>query len=135
MARKTITGVKMKSYILFASALFLAACGSTPEPIQISTTPVQRPELVLPAADPVRMRDVNWVIITRENYESVFGELVAAGDNAVLIGLTDRGYENLSLNLNDLRTYIQQQNAIILAYRNYYIRSQSALDGAVKLDQ
>ena len=135
VARATIGDI-MKAYILTAALLFVAACGAkAPEPIKISTSPVERPELVLPEADPVKLRDVNWVVITDENYETVFKELADSGENIVLIGLTDKGYQNLSLNLNDLRTYIQQQNAIILAYRNYYIRSQSALDGAVKLDQ
>lgn len=135
VARATIGDI-MKAYILTAVLLFVAACGAkAPEPIKISTSPVERPELVLPEADPVKLRDVNWVVITDENYETVFKELADSGENIVLIGLTDKGYQNLSLNLNDLRTYIQQQNAIILAYRNYYIRSQSALDGAVKLDQ
>jgi hypothetical protein len=135
VARATIGDI-MKAYILTAALLFVAACGAkAPEPIKISTSPVERPELVLPEADPLKLRDVKWIVITGENYETVFKELADSGENIVLIGLTDQGYQNLSLNLNDLRTYIQQQNAIILAYRNYYIRSQSALDGAVKLDQ
>ena len=126
----------MKHYLILSAVLLLSACGSRePEPTVISTVPVERPELVLPEADPLNLRDVNWVIITQDNYQAVFEELTSSGENAVLIGLTDTGYENLSLNLNDLRTYIQQQNAIIIAYRNYYVRSQAAFDGAVKLDQ
>jgi len=48
----------------------------------------------------------------------------------VLIGLTDDGYEVLALNYSDIMAYIQQQNAIIKAYENYYVLSEEALDDA-----
>jgi hypothetical protein len=116
--------------------LVVSACGSTPapepiQPIEIRTSPVARPNLVLPPVDTIQTRSVQWVIITSENYEEVFAKLQKDGNDMVLIGLTGSGYENLSLNLNDLRTFIEQQNAVIIAYRNYYIRSQQALSGAV----
>lgn len=116
-----------------AAVLLISGCATT-QPIQLSTSPVQRPELVLPEADAIVNRPVDWILITPENYEQVFADLKKSGQDVVLFGLTAKGYENLSLNANDLRTYMQQQNAIILAYKNYYIRSQSALDDAVKVD-
>jgi hypothetical protein len=47
--------------------------------------------------------------------------------------LTDNGYESLALNINDLRTHIEQKNEIILAYRRYYNESQNILSNAVTL--
>ena len=117
-----------------AVVLLISGCAGTPKPIQISTSPVQKPELVLPQADSVVNRPVEWILITPENYEQVFADIKKSGQDVVLFGITAKGYENLSLNANDLRTYMQQQNAIILAYKNYYIRSQSALNGAVKVN-
>jgi hypothetical protein len=116
--------------------LAVSACSIPPalepiQPVQIRTSPVERPELVLPPVDPIQTRSVQWTIITSENYEEVFAGLQGQGKDLVLIGLTADGYENLSLNLNDLRTFIEQQNAVIIAYRNYYVRSQSALNNAV----
>jgi hypothetical protein len=95
---------------------------------------VQKPELVLPQADAIVNRPVQWIVITPENYEQVFADLEKSGQDVVLFGITAKGYENLALNANDIRTYMQQQNAIIVAYKNYYIRSQSALDDAVKVN-
>jgi hypothetical protein len=121
--------------LIAGTFLLVSACSNstTPpiEPIQIRTSPVERPELVLPTVDPIVTRPVNWTVITSENYEEVFERLRAQNVDLVLIGLTATGYENLSLNLNDLRTFIEQQNAVIIAYRNYYIRSQQALSQAV----
>lgn len=117
-----------------AAALLISGCASTTKPISISTSPVQKPELVLPQADAIVNRPVEWILITPENYEQVFADLKKSGQDIVLFGITAKGYENLSLNANDIRTYMQQQNAIIVAYKNYYIRSQSALNGAVKVN-
>jgi len=120
------------------SLLAVSACSRPePEPIQpieIKTTPISRPNISLPTVDPISTRPVRWIVITPDNFEEVFAKLQREGQDVVLIGLTGNGYENLSLNLNDLRTYIQQQNAVIVAYRNYYVRSQQAMAGAVQVN-
>lgn len=103
------------------SLIFLSACSNKfPEQIKVSTRPVEKPLLALPAPDPIQTRPIVWKIITPDNYQQVFEELAQSGNVQALIGLTGTGYENLSLNLNDLRTYVQQQEAIIVAYRRYY---------------
>lgn len=115
--------------------LFLAGCSTNkPQPIEITTKPIDKPELVLPDAGELNMRDIKWVLITPENYEQVFEELGKDGRPVVLFGLTDKGYENLGLNLSDLRAYIQQQQAILAAYENYYQASEAALADAVTVE-
>lgn len=119
------------SVLGFLTLSLVNACGKPPvQEIQISAKPVDKPELVLPYADPILMRDVQWVIITPENYEEVFNDLAKKGQPVVLLGLTDKGYENLALNLSDIRAFIQQQQAIILAYEGYYKQSNAAIDAA-----
>lgn len=110
------------------SILFLSACAKQEEvqPIPINISPVAKPELVLPYADPLNLRSVNWIIVTDENIEEIQEKLQS--NEFVLFALTRDGYENLSLNLGDLRAYIQQQNAIIIAYENYYVQSDNAID-------
>jgi hypothetical protein len=110
--------------------LLISACSKPVQEIQISAKPVDKPELVLPYADPIKARDVQWVIITPDNYEQVFNEMAKKGQPIVLFGLTDKGYENLSLNLSDIRAFIQQQQAIIVAYEGYYKQSNAAIDAA-----
>lgn len=110
--------------------LLISGCASQPNRIEVSATPVDRPELTLPNADRLNMRDIKWIIVTNENYEEVFNDLQKDGSPVALFGVTDKGYENLSLNLSDLRAYIQQQNAIIAAYENYYVESNRAIDDA-----
>lgn len=114
--------------ILFVA---LSAC-STPQPvpIQITASPVDRPELVLPKPDLIQTRTVDWVIITPDNVEEVFEKAKASGRPITFFALTENGYEALALNLNDLRTFIQQLQTIIVAYENYYAQSTAALDEA-----
>ena len=105
---------------------------SQPREIQVSTVPVEKPGLELPQADEIRLRDVEWQLITPGNAEEIFKKAEESGRPIVFFALTDKGYENLGLNISDIRAYIQQQKTIIAAYKNYYEESQQALDGAVK---
>jgi flavorubredoxin len=113
--------------------LLVSAC-STPAPreIQISAQPVDKPELVLPKVDKIQTRSVEWYLITPQNAQEVFETISKSGKSVVLFGITDQGYENLALNLSDIRALIQQQQAIIVAYEGYYKDSNSALEAANK---
>ena len=110
--------------------LSLSGCSWLVRDIEVDYTPVAKPELVVPAADEVRMRKVEWYIITDKNYEAVFNELRESGESVVLLGLTAGGYEAISLNLSDIRAFVQQQQAIIKAYKGYYVESEKVIDEA-----
>ncbi len=110
--------------------LTISACSPPVREINISAKPVEKPELVLPKSDRLNTRDVEWVVITPENFQEVVSKLSAKGKPLVFFALTDEGYEAMALNLSDLRGFIQQQQAIIVAYEGYYIDSNSALEAA-----
>ena len=101
-----------------------------PQRIEVSAKPVDKPELVLPDADALRMKDVNWILITPENFEEKVAEIQKSGRPVVFFALTDAGYENLAMNFSSIRAFIQQQKAIIVAYENYYKNANEALDAA-----
>jgi hypothetical protein len=109
----------------------LNACGTSVKPIEISTTPVSRPQLTLPNVDELNLKTVTWTVITVENFEEKIAQLQSSGQPLVLFAVTADGYEALSLNLNDLRSQVEQLNAIIVAYRNYYVESDKILGQAV----
>lgn len=101
-----------------------------PQKIEVSAKPVDKPELVLPNPEGIRMKNVEWVLITVDNFEEKVAELQATGRPVVFFALTDEGYENISMNFSSIRAYIQQQQAIIVAYENYYKNANEALDAA-----
>lgn len=112
-------------FTVISLSLVLAITGctttSTPiSPIEISTTPIDRPSLSIPKADTLRIREIDWKIITEENIEQIFQELKNNGKDPVLFAVTEDGYERLALNLGDVRTFIQQQRTIIASYERYY---------------
>jgi len=76
--------------------------------------------LNLPNVDKIKLDDISWVLITPENAEKVWADLEKKKYDIVLFGLTDKGYENLSVNLAKIKQMVLQQKAVIAAYRNYY---------------
>ena len=123
----------MKTLIVAILGLaLLAGCTSTPRQIEISAKPIEKPKLVLPPAEELRLKDLTWVVINEENYKEVFEKLKKDKKDPVLIGLTDDGYEILAMNMSDIMKLLQQQKAIIAAYQNYYEESEQALEDANK---
>ena len=116
--------------VAFIALALLAGCTAKPRVIEISSKPISKPDLILPPAKQLNLKEVEWVVINEENAAEVFAKLKEDKKDPVLIGLTDDGYEVLALNYSDIMSYIQQQNAIIKAYENYYVLSEEALDDA-----
>jgi hypothetical protein len=105
--------------LLLALPLLLAACGSQPTVI---SRPVihERPPFVPPTITPVQQQPVEWAVITRENSQDKFRALEARSGSSTVFALSPQGYQNLSLNVAELRRYIEQQNSVIAAMRRYY---------------
>lgn len=114
--------------------LLLGGCSllpPQPKPIEVSTKPLERPTLNLPAADELNLRKIEWVILTEENFSDKVEEIKKSGRPVAFFALTDKGYESLGMNFSDLRAYVQQQQAIIAAYKGYYEKAEEAMEGAV----
>jgi hypothetical protein len=97
--------------------LVLTRCGVSP--INIISTPLQL-QTAQPA-DPsaVHMEPVNFRVITKENLDAFVQEMVKdqGTSDFVIIAFTTTDYENLALNLADLKRYIEQQKSIIVYYK------------------
>ena len=116
------------SVLGFTMTLLLLTGCSKPQEIEISTSPIDKPELVLPQAQELNLRTLDWKVVTPENIDQVWEEIRSSGRPIVLFALTDEGYERVSLNLSDIRAYIQEQRAIIAAYDRYYKNVEQTLD-------
>lgn len=111
-----------KIFLIAACSLFLTACTETARVLDKPVL-VERAELILPPIQSINQADIKWVVITPENYSQRAEELASKG-NVVLFAITPQGYQNLSMNVAELRKHIQQQNAVIAAYREYYQKNQ-----------
>lgn len=117
----------IKKIILSAIAIIALTSCSLPNvtPVEVTSAPTERLKLTLPDIDPVTQKEVKWILITEENYEQVFNDLKETGEPVVFFALTDTGYANISINYQNARQIIQQQQAIIAAYENYYVNVEN----------
>ena len=97
--------------------LSLAACVSDGTAIYSTPTKLQIMQPADPA--PVRMSNVSIRVVTKDNMESFIDEQEKAqgNKNPVFIVMSAKDYQSISLNLAELKRYIDQQNKIIVYYR------------------
>ena len=108
-----------KIIIISSVSLLLAGCAAKQPKIIDKPVLYERPELVLPKVQPVTQSKVEWVVITAANAEEKLSYLKTK-PNVTYFALTAQGYQNLSMNVAELRRYIEQQNAVVAAYQAYY---------------
>ena len=118
-------GASLKPLLaVMAVLLFLTGCSSFREPeikvvtqIEKTTVPtVARPK-------PIDLVDTRVYVVTKDNYESFVKEFTEEHGELAYVVLSMKDYENLAINIADLRRYIEQQTEIIVYY-----------EGAVKPD-
>lgn len=114
--------------------LLLSSCSSPVAKINVSSKAVEKPVLTLPPVDVVRMRTVDWVIITEKNFADVIAKAKKNDKTIAFFALTDDGYANLGLNFSDIRALVQQQQTIIGAYEQYYDATEKFEKQKVKKD-
>lgn len=108
----------MKIVVAGLCAMLLAGCSETAKVFDKPIL-VDRAQLILPPVQPINQGEMKWIVITPENYASKVKELSGRGD-VVLFALNSQGYQTLSMNVAEMRKHIQQQNAVIAAYKEYY---------------
>lgn len=112
--------------------LLLAAC-QTAQPTTAVVT-VERPTLVLPSVDQVKLNDVEWHVVNKaakpgseDHIDSAFGK----AHSESLFAISPRDYEDMAINQANLVKVIRQYQAQINAYKQYY-DSQAATQGTTK---
>ena len=123
-----ITSLLLASSLLTGCASF-SLFGDRVKPVEIQTKAVERTRLNIPHPAPLSANPVEWILITPENAEEVFAKLKEKNIDLVLFGLTDDGYESLSITMAELRNYIATQRQIIIKYKEYYEPEKSKDEG------
>jgi hypothetical protein len=97
----------MKKIIMTAfMCLFLASCGGGQialDPVALKDAPVS-----IPVIAPIQTSPVQWQVLK----SSDMLKLAKSKPNAVVFGLDDTNFKNLSLDLTDATRYIQQEKAV-----------------------
>ena len=110
-------------YLLISSLILLSSGCSflnrQPEPEIITVTKIVKP--IIPIAERPKqldLSDVDWYVVTERNMEEFLEKFEKDNGDIVFMAISVRGYENISLNLADLRRYILQQKEIIIYYED-----------------
>lgn len=92
------------------------------------SAPLDRVPLNLPTTDRLQLSDTKWILVTPDNAEKIWSDLEKKKYDIVIFGLTDKGYEDLSVNVAKLKKLVQQQQSVIAAYKRYYEDQTKAID-------
>ena len=118
--------MSVQALLILTTLLSISGCsilpkwGSDVKPITIKTEEVARTPLKLADPAPLKMREVPWIVITPENADAVWKKLKEENKDVVLIALTDDGYQQLALNIAEIKNILAQQKSIIVKYKEYY---------------
>ena len=113
--------------LLSLTLIGLQGCSSKPKVIYIKAEPIDSVPLILPDVDRLELEDTKFYVITEENYQTIFDELRKKNYEPVIFGVTDDGYQILSVNNAKVLQLVMQQSIVIEAYKDYYERTKDAI--------
>jgi hypothetical protein len=111
----------MKWKILLAPILLisLVGCSLIQKPEKVVVTQVEFAERNIPIQarpKPVTLYDIDFYAVTKENIDEFEERFEKENGDLVFFAISVPDYENISLNMGELRRFIEQQSAIILYY-------------------
>jgi hypothetical protein len=117
--------MKLAIVSLIAVTLALSGCagfgfGSSVKPIEIMSKPIERMPLNLAQPAPLKLKRIEWIVVTPANVDSVFEKLANEKQNQVLFAVTDQGYMELAMTMMEIRNFINTQRQIVIQYKQYY---------------
>jgi hypothetical protein len=111
-----------KSLVAMVALLSLSGCsllpfGAKPEPEVKVVTKIEKTTVPIVARPkPVNLVDTRIYVVNKDNYDEFVKEFTDANGELVYIALSVKDYENLALNIAELRRYLNQQTEIIVYY-------------------
>jgi len=119
MVLQRICGVtSWVTLVTVMSILFLSGCSSLrPEPEIKTVTKIERVQIpVVARPKPLQLNDTRVFVVTKDNYEEFAKEFTETYGELAFVALSMKDYENLALNVADIKRFLEQQNEIILYY-------------------
>lgn len=97
---------------------FLAGCSlMTPEPKVVTVTEIQKTTVPIVARPkPINLTDTRLYVVNEDNLEEFLAEFEEVNGNRAFVAFSVKDYENLALNIAELRRFINQQGEIIIYY-------------------
>jgi len=115
-------GIKIKTILLCLSVLFLTNCSMIPtaKTIEVSTIAEPVPMYHPPLPLEVGLVDVDWEILTPDLMKDYLASYEDGSAPAVAYySLTSKEYENLAMNMGEIKRYLRDTLSIVKFYREY----------------
>ena len=103
--------------VMLTSILFLSGCSWRPEPEVKVVTQVEKVQIPTVARPkPLQLIDTRVHVVTQDNLDQFITEYKAIHGEVAFVALSMKDYENLALNIADIRRFMNQQTEIIIYY-------------------
>ena len=114
--------VVVSCLLLVVVLLIFSSCSTfkSEKQVEVITQEIEKPKLNLDVVEPLDLKPIKWIVITRENVAQVFSEIEQEGKSVALFALDTDTYEILAINMGDIKGYILTQNKILVKYKEYY---------------
>jgi hypothetical protein len=108
----------MSSKLILVSSLLLltSGCANVEPQVVLKTDYVVKDIPIQPQPKPLNLHRVKWYAVTPENMEEFLQRFEEESGINVFFAVSVPDYENMSLNVAELRRYINQQKALIIYY-------------------
>ena len=73
---------------------------------------------------PINLTDTRLYVVNEDNLEDFLSEFEEVNGNRAFVAFSVKDYENLALNIAELRRYIKQQGEIIVYYETAVTESE-----------
>ena len=109
-----------RKFLIFWSLLLLvslSSCSWKPEKEVVVQTKIVKPVIEIKERPKgVKMLPVKFYVVTEKNYEEFKEKFKKDNGDFVFYAMSVPSYENLALDMAELRRYIEQQKEIIIYY-------------------
>ena len=112
----------LKNYLKVSSLLLLSllvsSCTSWPKftQIEIQTVEVERNIPIQNRPQQLNLSNITWYVVTKENFEEFKKRYEKENGMFLFYVISVKDYESLSLNMAEIKRYIEQQKQIIIYY-------------------
>ena len=110
--------VLCKRLVILVSLISLAGCSSLMKEPEIKTvTKIEKITIpVVARPKPLKLNDTRVFVVTKDNYDEFVKEFQEIYGDLAYVALSMKDYENLAINISEMRRYLNQQKEIIVYY-------------------
>ena len=103
---------------ILTSMIYLTGC-SRPEKEVVTVTKVEKTTVPKAAPPkPLQLTDTRVFVVTEDNFEQFVEEFTREYGELAFVALSMKDYENLALNVAEIKRFLNRQREIILYYEN-----------------